>query len=136
VQPQYNLCERADYEANLEKFYEDNRFGVVTYYALASGFLTGKYRSESDMGKSPRGRGAKKYLNDRGFRILAALDAVAKLHNATPAQVALAWVMTRKSVTAPIASATSVAQVSELCGAMSLQLNSTDIEQLNKASAT
>jgi aryl-alcohol dehydrogenase-like predicted oxidoreductase len=136
VQPQYNLCERGDYELNLEKLYEEYRLGVVTYYSLASGFLTGKYRSESDMTKSPRGRGAKKYLNDRGFRILAALDTAAKLHNATPAQVALAWIMARKSVTAPIASATSVAQANELCGAMSLVLSSTDIEQLNKASAT
>jgi aryl-alcohol dehydrogenase-like predicted oxidoreductase len=108
---------------------------VVTYYALASGFLTGKYRSESDLTKSPRGRGAKKYLNDRGMRILAALDSAANAHNATPAQVALAWVMARKSATVPIASATSVAQVKELIGAMSLQLNDASMTQLNTASA-
>jgi aryl-alcohol dehydrogenase-like predicted oxidoreductase len=135
IQPQYNLCERTDYEANLEVQSQEHGFGVVTYYALASGFLTGKYRSESDLANRPRRYNAKKYLNDRGFRILAALDAVAKLHNATLAQVALAWIMARKSVTAPIASATSVAQVNELCGSMSLQLSSADIEQLNKASA-
>jgi aryl-alcohol dehydrogenase-like predicted oxidoreductase len=136
VQPQYNLCERADYEANLEAFCQEHGLGVVTYYALASGFLTGKYRSESDLANRPRRYNAKKYLNDRGFRILAALDIVAKLHNATLAQVALAWIMARKSVVAPIASATSLAQVNELCGAMSLQINPSDIEQLNKASAT
>jgi aryl-alcohol dehydrogenase-like predicted oxidoreductase len=135
VQPQYNLCERADYEANLEALCQERGLGVVTYYALASGFLTGKYRSESDLGKRPRSYNVKKYLNEGGHRILAALDTVAILHNATLAQVALAWIMARKSVTAPIASATSVAQVNELCGSMSLQLNSADIEQLNKASA-
>jgi len=136
VQPQYNLCERADYEANLESLCQEHGLGVVTYYALASGFLTGKYRSESDLGKRPRRYNVKKYLNDRGFGILAALDAVAKVHNATLAQVALAWIMARKSVVAPIASATSLAQVNELCGSMSLQLDPIDIEQLNKASAT
>jgi aryl-alcohol dehydrogenase-like predicted oxidoreductase len=135
IQPQYNLCERAEYETQLESVCTAHGFGVVTYYALASGFLTGKYRSESDLTKSPRGRGAKKYLNDRGMRILAALDSAANAHNATPAQVALAWVMARKSATVPIASATSVAQVKELIGAMSLQLNDASMTQLNTASA-
>jgi aryl-alcohol dehydrogenase-like predicted oxidoreductase len=135
VQPQYNLCERGDYETNLEALCQEQGLGVVTYYALASGFLTGKYRSEADLANRPRRYNAKKYLNDRGFRVLAALDAIAKSHNATLAQVALAWIMARKSVTAPIASATSVAQVKELCGSMSLPLSSSDIEQLDKASA-
>jgi aryl-alcohol dehydrogenase-like predicted oxidoreductase len=136
VQPQYNLCERADYEANLEALCQEHGLGVVTYYALASGFLTGKYRSESDLGKRPRRHNVKKYLNEGGYRILAALDTVAKQHSATLAQVALAWIMARKSVVAPIASATSLVQVNELCGSMSLQLSPNDIEQLNKASAT
>jgi len=108
---------------------------VVPYYSLASGFLTGKYRSEADLSKSPRGRGAKAHLNERGFRILAALDSVAKELHATDAQVALAWLMARKSITAPIASATSVAQVQELAGAMNLQLGTDAIERLNRASA-
>jgi aryl-alcohol dehydrogenase-like predicted oxidoreductase len=136
VQPQYNLCERADYETNLEAFCQEHHLGVITYYALASGFLTGKYRSESDLANRPRRYNVKKYLNERGNKVLAALDAVAKVHNATLAQVALAWIMARKSVVAPIASATSLAQVNELCGSMSLQLSSSEIEQLNKASAT
>ena len=135
IQPQYNLCERADFETNLEPLCQEHGLGVVTYYALASGFLTGKYRDEKDLSNRPRRYNVKKYLNDRGFRILAALDAVAKLHSATLAQGALAWIMARKSVTAPIASATSVEQINELCGSMSLQLTSADIEQLNRASA-
>jgi len=135
LQPRYNLCERADYESQLESVVTQYGLGVVVYYALASGFLTGKYRSEGDLSKSPRGRGAKKYLNGRGLRILSALDAAAEQHKATPAQIALAWIMASKSVTAPIASATSVAQINELCGAMSLQLSPTTVEQLNTASA-
>jgi aryl-alcohol dehydrogenase-like predicted oxidoreductase len=135
LQPHYNLCVRTEYEAQLETVCLENRLGVVPYFSLASGFLTGKYRSEADLSKSPRGRGAKAHLNERGFRILGALDAVAKQLNATDAQVALAWLMARKSVTAPIASATSVAQVQELIGAMNLKLDVAAIEQLNKASA-
>jgi len=134
LQPQYNLCERAGYESQLESLCTEYGMGVVTYYSLASGFLTGKYRSEGDLTKSPRGRGAGKYLNEHGLRILAALDELAKKLSATPAQVALAWIMARKSVTAPIASATSVTQVNELAGAMSLHLDAASIEQLNKAS--
>jgi aryl-alcohol dehydrogenase-like predicted oxidoreductase len=135
LQPHYNLCERADFESSLEDVCLQHGLGVVPYYSLASGFLTGKYRSDADLTKSPRGRGAKKYLNDRGMRILAALDAIAQSHNATPAQVALAWLMAHKSITAPIASATTVAQVQQLVGAMSLPLDHAAIEQLNKASA-
>ena len=135
LQPHYNLCERADYETNLEPVCLEMGLGVVAYFSLASGFLSGKYRSEADLAKSPRGRGVQKYLNARGFKILDALDAVAKQLNATPAQVALAWLMARKSITAPIASATSVAQVQELVGAMRLQLGSEDLQKLNDASA-
>jgi len=135
LQPHYNLAVRTDYETTLEPVCKEQGVGVVPYYSLASGFLTGKYRSEADLSKSPRGRGAKAHLNERGFRILAALDSVAKELHATDAQVALAWLMARKSITAPIASATSVAQVQELAGAMNLQLGTDAIERLNRASA-
>jgi aryl-alcohol dehydrogenase-like predicted oxidoreductase len=135
LQPHYNLCSRIEYESQLESVCSEYGLGVVPYYSLASGFLTGKYRSEADLNKSPRGRGVKTYLNDRGFRILAALDAVAKQSNATNAQVALAWLMARNTITAPIASATTIAQVNELVGAMQLRLDANVIERLNKASA-
>jgi aryl-alcohol dehydrogenase-like predicted oxidoreductase len=135
-QPQYNLCERAEYEAEsgLEEVCLSHGLGVVTYFSLASGFLTGKYRSEADLGKSVRGRTVKKYLNAQGLRILMALDMVAKQRGATPAQIALAWIMARKSVTAPIASATSVAQVEELLGATRIRLDSMMLTQLDRAS--
>jgi aryl-alcohol dehydrogenase-like predicted oxidoreductase len=140
LQPHYNLYERATYESTLEALAVEEKLGVVPYYSLASGFLTGKYRSESDLSKSPRGQAAKKYLNDRGLRILQALDQVAQrhqagLHQAVPAQVALAWLMARPSITAPIASATSVEQLNELAGATRLELSATDIDLLNQASA-
>jgi aryl-alcohol dehydrogenase-like predicted oxidoreductase len=137
LQPHYNLCDRNQYEAELEQVCTQHGLGVVVYFALARGFLTGKYRTDADVGKSPRGGGVKSnYFNPRGMRILGAVDAVAKDAAATPAQVALAWIMARKSVTAPIASATSVAQVKELLGAMSLQLDPAAVSKLNQASAT
>lgn len=135
LQPHYNLCERAAYETNLEPTVLREKLGVVPYYSLASGFLTGKYRSEADLSKSPRGQAAKKYLNERGLRILQALDQVADKHQATPAQAALAWLMARPSITAPIASATSVEQLSELAAATRLTLDAASIELLNQASA-
>lgn len=135
LQPHYNLRERATYETQLEPLALKEHLGVIPYYSLASGFLTGKYRSEADLNKSPRGQAVKKYLNDRGFRLLHALDQVADEHKATPAQVALAWLMARPSITAPIASATSVKQVDELAAATRLDLNSASIELLNQASA-
>jgi aryl-alcohol dehydrogenase-like predicted oxidoreductase len=135
LQPHYNLYERATYETTLEPLALQEKLGVIPYYSLAAGFLTGKYRSHEDLSKSPRGQGAKKYLNDRGYRILTALDQVAARHLATPAQVALAWLMARPSITAPIASATSVEQLNELVKATRLELNQADIEQLNQASA-
>ncbi|HEX5078867.1 MAG TPA: aldo/keto reductase [Geminicoccaceae bacterium] len=131
LQPEYNLFDRAGYEAELEPLVLKEGIGVITYYALASGFLTGKYRSEADLGKSPRGGGIKKYLNERGFRILNALDDVARRYDATPAQVALAWLIARPSVTAPIASATSVAQLDEIVGATRLSLDREAIAQLD-----
>ncbi len=135
LQPHYNLYERATYETTLEPLVAEQKLGVVPYYGLASGFLTGKYRSENDLAKSPRGQAVKKYLNDRGFRILEALDQVAESHQAVPAQVALAWLMARPSITAPIASATSVDQLNDLVGATQLELSASDIELLNQASA-
>src|SRR5207248_1160643 len=103
LQPNYNLYDRAEFEAELEPLCVREGIGVIPYYSLAAGFLTGKYRSEADLGKSPRGAKVKNYLNDRGYRILAALDAVAAESRATPAQVALAWLTARPGVTAPIA---------------------------------
>lgn len=135
LQPQYNLVDRADYEAELEPLARSEQVGVICYYALASGFLSGKYRSEADLGKSAARSGAvKKYLNPRGTQILAALDDVAGSHQASPAQVALAWLMARPGLTAPIASATSTAQLEELFGAARLQLSTNDIAQLDAAS--
>jgi aryl-alcohol dehydrogenase-like predicted oxidoreductase len=135
LQPKYNLCERADYESSLEPLILKEGVGVVPYYALASGFLTGKYRSEADLGKSARGAGVKKYLNDKGFRILAALDQVAAAHHSTPGKVALAWLMARPGITAPIASATSLDQLRDLVDATTLVLDPASIETLNQASA-
>ncbi|HEY6350147.1 MAG TPA: aldo/keto reductase [Candidatus Angelobacter sp.] len=135
LQPHYNLCERAGYETQLEPLALKEHLGVIPYYGLASGFLSGKYHSEADLSKSLRGQAVKKYLNERGFRILHALDQVAEKHGATPAQVALAWLMARPSITAPIASATSVQQVNELVAATRFNLDSASVELLNQASA-
>jgi len=135
LQPHYNLVERAEYETSLEAICEKHQLAVIPYWSLASGFLTGKYRHEEDLGKSTRGKDAKKYLNDRGRRVLAALDKVAAEHEATPTRVALAWLMARPSVTAPIASATSVEQLQELIAATTLRLTTDEIGQLNAASA-
>jgi aryl-alcohol dehydrogenase-like predicted oxidoreductase len=134
LQPHYNLYERAGYEADQEKVCLRHGIGVITYFSLASGFLTGKYRSEADFGKSPRGRRMASYLNDRGKRILAALDEVAKATSATPAQVALAWLIARPSVTAPIASATSVAQLNDIIGATRVKLDAAAVAKLDEAS--
>jgi aryl-alcohol dehydrogenase-like predicted oxidoreductase len=135
LQPEYNLYDREGYEKQLEPLCKENKLGVITYYSLASGFLTGKYRSEADLNKSKRGQGIKKYLNDRGVRILNALDEVAKNYSTTPATVALAWVIARPSITAPIASSTSVTQLQELAKSVSLNLPPDVIDQLTEASA-
>lgn len=135
LQPHYNLYERAGYEKELEPVCLKEHIGVIPYFALASGFLTGKYRSENDLSKGPRGQMVKKYLDERGFRILAALDDVsAKLHS-TPGKVAIAWLIARPGITAPIASATSVEQLKDLVDAANLQLDSDSIKTLNEASA-
>lgn len=134
LQPHYNLAERAAFEDELAPLCRDEGVGVIPYSALARGFLTGKYRSEADLAKSPRGQGVKKHLDARGRRILQALDDVARRYDATPAQAALAWLMARPGVTAPIASATSVEQLDELVGATRLELDDAAMRQLDQAS--
>ena len=135
LQPLYNLVERPAYEAELEKVCVDNGLGVINFFALASGFLSGKYRSEADLGQSARGQGVKKYLTPKGMRVLGALDAVAQRLSATPAQVALAWQIARPGITAPIASATSLAQLDGLVAAARLQLDADAIRTIDAASA-
>ncbi len=137
LQPEYNLYDRKGYEDALESLCLKESVGVIGYYSLASGFLTGKYRTEADLNQSARGGGiGKKYFNDRGWRILAALDQVAKAHQTVPAVIALAWLIQRKSVTAPIASATSVKQLTELARAAEITLSSNDVAKLDQASAS
>ncbi len=135
LQPEYNLYDREDYEKNLEPLIKEKGLGVITYFSLASGFLTGKYRSENDLNQSKRGQGIKKYLTPRGTAIIDALDKAAKEYSVTPAAVALAWVVARPSVTAPIASATSIQQLNELVKAAEIKLSKETIEELTKASA-
>ncbi|MER8791107.1 aldo/keto reductase [Mesorhizobium sp. M0983] len=135
LQPEYNLYDRSFFDGPLRDLCVAEDIGVITYFSLAKGFLSGKYRSEADLGKSPRGGGAKGYLNARGMRILSALDAVSARHSAKPAEAALAWVMARPGVTAPIASATTLGQLDSLVRAASLQLSPDDIAELDKASA-
>lgn len=135
LQPEYNLYGRAAFDGPLRDLCMAEDIGVINYYGLASGFLSGKYRSEADLGKSARGEAVKKYLNPRGMRILAALDAVSTRHGARPAEVALAWIIARLGVTAPIASATSLEQVDSLIRAAELKLDAADIAQLDEASA-
>lgn len=134
-QPLYNLYDRAGFEGGLQQVCIDNEVGVIPYYGLASGFLTGKYRTEADLTKSPRGRGVKRYLDERGLRILGTLDTVSAAHGASPAQVALAWVMAQPGLTGPIASATSVTQLVELMGSARLKLSGDDLKALDAASA-
>lgn len=136
LQPEYNLYDRASYDGALRDLCMTEGLGVITYFSLAKGFLSGKYRSKADLGKSAgRGEDVRGYLNKRGMRILAALDAVAERHAAKPAEVALAWIIARPGVTAPIASATTPEQMASLVRAASLTLKPADIEELDKASA-
>jgi len=134
LQPEYNLYTREQYEKEFEPVCREKRIGVISYYSLASGFLTGKYRSENDQSQSVRGQGMKKYFNPRGYKILAALDKVAAEHNVTQAAVALAWIMARPGITAPIASATSTKQLHELVKSTEIQLSGNEIDALNDAS--
>ncbi|HEY2970467.1 MAG TPA: aldo/keto reductase [Casimicrobiaceae bacterium] len=135
LQPLYNLYDRDSFEGELQALCMRENLGVITYFSLAAGFLTGKYRSEADFGKSARGPGMKKYVNPRGVKILDALDAVARRYDARPAQVSLAWLMTRPGVTAPIASATNLDQLQELLRATALKLDPEAIAALEQASA-
>lgn len=130
LQPHYNLVVRDQYEGALEDLCMKEGLGVIPYFALASGFLTGKYRTEADLKKSARGGRMKELLQGRGQALLAAMDKVAARHNATLAQVALAWLMARPSVTAPIASATTAAQMKELTPAADIKLTAQDIKEL------
>jgi aryl-alcohol dehydrogenase-like predicted oxidoreductase len=135
LQPNYSLIERAEYESNLEPVCEKEGLGVINYFPLAGGFLTGKYRSESDVAGKARARNVTKYLNERGFKIVDALDKVAKKFNATPARVSLAWLLSRPSITAPIVSATNIEQLKDLISSVELALDRESIEFLNQASA-
>jgi aryl-alcohol dehydrogenase-like predicted oxidoreductase len=135
LQPLYNLYDRADYERELEPLCREKGVGVICYFSLASGFLTGKYRSEGDMAKSARRDMVKKYLNERGLRILEALSRLAQQYDVTLATVALAWLINRPGITAPIASATNLDQLSELIEATKFKLNPASIDLLNQASA-
>ncbi|MBI1406147.1 MAG: aldo/keto reductase [Caulobacter sp.] len=135
LQPAYNLMDRA-IEGPLVDLCIAEDVGIISYYGLASGFLSGKYRTPDDYGKSPRGGGMKKYLEtDKGPKVLAAMDAVAAETGASLSQISLAWIMARPGLTAPIASATSVAQLEELMGAARLTLSEAQMARLNEASA-
>jgi len=135
LQPEYNLMSRDTYEGALQSLCVERQIGVLPYFGLASGFLTGKYRSEADLGKSVRGSRMEAYMNDRGRRVLAALDDVAAEAGATPAQIALAWLAAQRGVVAPIASATSVSQLEELLGVLTLELSAEQVERLSASAA-
>jgi len=134
LQPQYSLMERMEFEGPLEALCLREKIGVIGYYSLASGFLTGKYRSSADTTGRPRGAGVAKYLNDRGLGVLKALDEVAKRYEAKPGQIAIAWLIARPGVTAPIASATNLEQLAELAEAAEIELDAESIEKLDAAS--
>ena len=135
LQPNYNLYDRAEYETKLEPLCVKENLGVIPYFSLASGFLTGKYRTQADLEKSARGKFVQKYMNDRGRRIVAALEQVAMEKGSTAARVAIAWLMARPSITAPIASATSLDQLNELVEAARLKLDAESVSLLNEASS-
>ncbi|MGA0596948.1 aldo/keto reductase [Enterovirga sp. CN4-39] len=132
LQPEYNLYERSVFEGPLEQVCRENEVGVIPFFSLAAGFLTGKYRSEADYAKSPRGeRSIPRYMNERGMKILAALDEIAVAKGTEPAAVALAWLMAKPAVTAPIASATSLKQLETLVAATRLALSPDDMARLD-----
>lgn len=138
LQPEYNLCERQNYDRNLKPIVEEYNLGVITYFSLAGGFLTGKYRSESDLEKSVRGRGIvkAKYFNDRGLNIVRALDKVSHDLNAPMSAVALAWICSNHTISAPIASATNLEQLKDILCVRDLILDSSSLSILNHATAT
>ncbi|TCK80639.1 aldo/keto reductase [Albibacterium bauzanense] len=135
IQPLYNLYEREKFETEYALLVNKYELGVLNYYALASGFLSGKYRGEKDLNLSERGPGIKKYLGKRGFKILSALDTLALKYNATQARIAIAWLLHKPGITAPIASATNTEQLFELLKAASLDLSKEDVEYLDQESA-
>ena len=135
LQPHYNLMERGLYEGELENECLKEGIGVIPYYSLASGFLSGKYRSEADVGDAKRSAGVKKYINPKGMAVLKALDEAAKKTGSNPAQVALAWLMQRKSITAPIVSATSLKQLDDIVKSASIKLDPESLAAIDKASA-
>ncbi|MEH1894839.1 MAG: aldo/keto reductase [Nostoc sp.] len=135
LQPRYNLYSRSDYEQDLQLLSQEQGIGVINYSSLASGFLSGKYRSEQDLSISARGNSVKQYLNARGFRILKAVDEVAKTYNSTPTQVSLAWLIARPTITAPIVSATNIEQLNDIIKAIDLKLDPDAIDLLNQASS-
>ena len=134
LQPHYNLVERTKYETEYLGLVEKYELGVMPYWSLAAGFLTGKYRSEADLEKSVRGAGVKQYLNEKGMAVLNALDAVSAKHNSQPATVALAWLLAQPSISVPIVSATSQSQLQTLFDAPKLKLDVEDLETLDTAS--
>ncbi len=131
----YNLYDRDDFEKELQPLCRQKGLGVINYFSLASGFLSGKYRSKEDLSISARGSFVEKYLNQRGFRIVEALKKAAQQHDLTPAQVALAWLVSQPTITAPIASATNLDQLNELIQAATIKLDTASIDQLTQASA-
>ncbi len=135
LQPHYNLMERGLFEGELENECLKQSIGVIPYYSLASGFLTGKYRTEADVGGAQRGAGVKKYINPKGMAVLKALDDAAKKTGSTPTQVALAWLMQRKSITAPIVSATSLKQLDDIVKSATIKLDAESLAAIDKASA-
>lgn len=135
LQPEYNLYDRQKFEREYEPITQQYGLGVINYYSLASGFLSGKYRSREDAAKSPRGQKALSYLDERGQGILTALDEIASRYNTTPASVAIAWLVQRPGITAPIASATKIEQLNELMNAAGLNMDAAALEKLNIASA-
>ena len=135
LQPRYNLYDRADFESKYESLANTQHLGVINYYALASGFLSGKYRKASDADGKARGSEARKYLTERGMRILSALDDMALKHEATPAQISLAWLLHKSAVTAPIASATDAHQLQDLAQSVDISLSLQEVQTLDQASA-
>ena len=133
LQPNYNLYERELFEKELQTICVDNNIGVISFYGLANGFLTGKYRSQDDLGKTERGKRVEKYMNERGMRILDALDKVSQKINAPLAAISLAWIMAQPGITAPISSATSIEQLNELVRSTEIYLDADDLELLNNA---
>ncbi len=135
IQPEYNLYDRAAFEKNLAPEIDPSKIAVISYYSLASGFLSGKYRSKEDLGKSKRGAGIEKYLTEKGIKILNLLDKIAEKYHTVPASIALAWLISRPKISAPIASATSLQQIKSLVEASTIHLKTEDLKALDKVSA-